>query len=74
MGQVGNVIKRYKVKKALEQENLQLDLSYQADEDSVRKALEDLCAALNREVVTGGLTQRNGEFKITNSVRGSYLE
>ena len=73
VGQVGNVIKRYKVKKALEQENLQLDLSYQVDEDSVRKALETYCAALNREVVDYELTRENGEFKITNGVRGVTL-
>ena len=62
VGQVGNVIKRYKVKKALEQENLQLDLSYQVDEESVRKALETYCVALNREVVNYELTRENGEF------------
>ena len=66
VGQVGNVIKRYKVKKALEQENLQLDLSYQVDEESVRKALETYCVALNREVVNYELTRENGEFKITD--------
>ena len=70
VGQVGNVIKRYKVKKALEQENLQLDLSYQVDEESVRKALETYCVALNREVVNYELTRENGEFKITNGARG----
>ena len=73
VGQVGNVIKRYKVKKALEQENLQLDLSYQVDEDSVRKALETYCVPLNREVVDYELTRENGEFKITNGVRGVSL-
>ena len=73
VGQVGNVIKRYKVKKALEQENLQLDLSYQVDEESVRKALETYCVALNREVVNYELTRENGEFKITNGARGVTL-
>ena len=70
---LSNVIKRYKVKKALEQENLQLDLSYQVDEESVRKALETYCVALNREVVNYELTRENGEFKITNGARGVTL-
>lgn len=73
VGQVGNVIKRYKVKKALEQQNVQLDLSYQVDEESVRKALETYCVALNREVVNYELTRENGEFKITNGARGVTL-
>ena len=73
VGQVGNVIKRYKVKKALEQENLQLDLSYQVDEDSVRNALETYCVPMNREVVDYELTRENGEFQITNGVRGVTL-
>lgn len=73
VGQVGNVIKRYKVKKALEQENLQLDLSYQVDEDSVRNALETYCVPMNREVMDYELTRENGAFQITNGVRGVTL-
>lgn len=73
VGQVGNVIRRYKVKKALEKEDLQLDLSWQVDSDSMRTALEQYCVPMNREVVDYSLTRENDQFQITNGVRGVSL-
>ena len=49
IGQAGNVIKRYKVKKDLEEEPIQLPLSNQVDEQAVRTALETYCSPLDRE-------------------------
>ena len=73
VGQVGNVIRRYKVKKALEKEDLQLDISWQVDSDSMRTALEQYCVPMNREVVDYSLTRENDQFQITNGVRGVSL-
>lgn len=74
IGQVGNVVKRYKIKKELEQESLQLDLSFQVNTDTLRNALEQYCVPLNREVVDYSLTRENGTFQITNGVRGVTLK
>lgn len=73
IGQTGNVIKRYKIKKDLEREPLQLQLKYQADPDTVRAALEQYCVPLNREVSNYGLVHDSGEFRIVNGQRGVTL-
>ncbi len=74
IGQTGNVIKRYKVKKDLEQEPLQLPLRYQVDQDALRAALEQYCVPMNREVSNYGLVRDSGEFQIINGQRGVTLK
>lgn len=74
IGQIGNVIKRYKVKKDLEKEPLQFSLRYQADTDAIRTALEQYCVPMNREVSNYGLLRDNGEFQIINGQRGVTLK
>lgn len=74
IGQIGNVIKRYKAKKDLEREPLQLSLHYQVDESAVRAALEQYCTPLNREVKDYGLIHDGGVFKVTNGQRGVTLK
>ena len=70
IGQAGNVIKRYKVKKDLEEEPIQLPLSNQVDEQAVRTALETYCSPLDREAKDYGLTRENGKFQVQNGERG----
>lgn len=74
IGQSGNVVKRYKVKKDLEKEPLQLQLQYQADTDSVRAALEQYCVPMNREVSNYGLVHESGGFQVVNGQRGVTLK
>lgn len=74
IGQAGNVIKRYKVKKDLEEEPIQLPLSNQVDEQAVRTALETYCSPLNREAKDYGLTRENGKFQVQNGERGVTLK
>lgn len=74
VGQMGNVIKRYKAKKDLEKEPLQLSLRYEVDEAAVRTALEKYCVPLNREKTDYGLTRESGTFRVTNGQRGVKLK
>lgn len=73
IGQVGNVIKRYKAQKDMEESPIQLPIQYQAEESAIQTALEQYCVPLNREVVNYGLTRENGEFQVTNGQRGLNL-
>ena len=73
IGQTGNVIKRYKAKKELEEESIQLPLIYQVDQEAARTALETYCVPLNREVSNYGLTRESGEFEVVNGQRGITL-
>lgn len=73
IGQTGNVIKRYKAQKELEETSIQLPLTYQVDQEATKTALETYCVPLNREVSDYGLTRENGEFEIVNGQRGITL-
>ncbi len=73
IGQSGNIIKRYKIKKDLEEEPIQFSLQYQVDEDTLRSAIEEYCVPLNRKVENYGLTHENGVFSVTNGHRGVEL-
>jgi len=74
VGQAGNVIKRYKVRKDLEEEPIQLALTNQADKQKVQTALETYCLPLNREVTDYGLTREGKRFQIINGQRGVALD
>lgn len=73
IGQAGNVIKRYKVRKDLEKNPIQLSMKYQVDDAAVRTALEQHCLPLNRDAVNYGLTHENGTFQVVNGQRGVTL-
>ena len=74
IGQIGNVIKRYKVKKDLEKAPLRLQMKYQVEEEALRTALETYCIPLNRSVSDYSLTHDNGQFQIINGQRGVILK
>ena len=74
IGQIGNVIKRYKVKKDLENTPIHLEMKYQVDEETLREALETYCVPLNREVSNYSLVRDNGQFQVINGQRGVVLK
>ncbi|MCI6042704.1 VanW family protein [bacterium] len=74
IGQIGNVIKRYKVKKDLENTPIHLEMNYQVAEEALREALETYCVPLNREVSNYSLVRDNGQFQIINGQRGVVLK
>lgn len=76
IGQAGNVIKRFKAKKDLEKEPIQIPLKYQVNETAVQTALKKYCEPLNREMENYGLTRNSSgnEFVVTNGRRGITLK
>ncbi|NCB92134.1 MAG: hypothetical protein EOM40_06125 [Clostridia bacterium] len=74
IGQAGNVIKRYKVKKDLEENPIQLSMQYQVDAGVLQAAIEQYCLPLNREAVDYSLIRENGEFQVVNGQRGVTLK
>ena len=61
VGRSGNLIKRYKDKKDLQQGDKVIALSLDVDSDAVASILSEKAAQLNQEAVDNGLVRENGE-------------
>ena len=71
VGRSGNLIKRYKDKKDLQQGDKVIALSLDVDSDAVASILSgESGAALNQEAVDNGLVRENGAFKIIKGEQG----
>jgi vancomycin resistance protein YoaR len=70
VGRSGNLIKRYKDKKDLENGDKIIPMILSADDDAVREVLEAQAENLNREAINCGLTHENGEFVIVDGQEG----
>lgn len=73
IGKSGNIIKRYKDNKDLEHKNKVFDISYEADEDTIKSYLQDQKEELDCEAVNGSLIRENGEFVMVPGVIGVEL-
>lgn len=74
IGQSGNLLKRYKACKDLEEEALQLPIQYQVDEYKVREAIDKYCIPLNRSAVNYGLERGENGFNIIVGQTGITLK
>lgn len=74
IGQSGNLLKRYKACKDLEQDALQLPIQYQVDEYKVREAIDQYCIPLNRSAVNYGLERGENGFNIKVGQTGITLK
>lgn len=74
IGQSGNLLKRYKACKDLEEEALQLPIQYQVDEYKVREAIDQYCIPLNRSAVNYGLERGENGFNIKVGQTGITLK
>ncbi len=72
-GQTGNILKRYKEQKDLEEEDRVLPLVLTADETQVREFLEEDAGELNVPAVNYGLSRENGEFVIEEGQTGQEI-
>lgn len=70
VGRSGNLIKRYKDKKDLQQGDKVVALSLDVDSDAVASILSEKAAQLNQEAVDNGLVRENGAFKIIKGEQG----
>ncbi len=73
-GRTGNVLKRYKEMKDLQQEEKELPLVLVADEDQVREYIEDHIWDVTHSAADYGLTLVNGEFVIEEGRAGQQLD
>lgn len=70
VGRSGNLIKRYKDNKDLEQGNKVITLGLGVDESTVETFLSNNASALNQEAVDNGLVRENGAFQIIKGAQG----
>lgn len=70
LGKSGNIVKRYKDKKDLENEGKAYDITFTADKSRISSFLESHHEELDNEAVNGSLTRENGEFQVVAGVPG----
>ena len=72
-GKIGNVIKRYKDLKDVENETVVYHLAFDLDTDKVKTFVETECAQYNIEPVNATLVRENGKFVVTDSKDGKEV-
>lgn len=73
-GNEGNVIVRYKAKKDIEVNGLNIPIDVSFNEASVNAFLENECAQFDKEVQNATLKRENGEFIIIDGVPGETVD
>ena len=73
LGKSGNIIKRYKDKKDLENESRKYDIDYSVDRSSIQKVLEEKEDVFNREPTDAQLSTENGAFEVVQGENGIEL-
>ena len=74
LGKSGNIVKRYKDNKDLENHKKTYEIQYKADQRKIKSFLQDQKEELDCEAVPGSLSKdENGEFVIVPGVTGVVL-
>ncbi len=74
LGTAGNLIKRYKDLKDIEQGRIVYPLTFKINENSLKLLLETEVSAYNIEPVNATVTRKNGSFIYTDHVVGSKVD
>ncbi len=74
LGQVGNIIERYKFRKDLERENYVVNVAYSYDKELINQLVEEKCLDFNVDAIDMKLARSNGEFQIVEGQQGQYIE
>ncbi len=74
VGQVGNVIERYKLMKDLQNENIHYDLELGYDIHAINKLLTEQCVAFDTRAVNATLNRVNGVFEIEAGQSGYTVD
>ncbi|MCR1840476.1 VanW family protein [Murimonas intestini] len=74
LGKSGNLIKRYKDNKDLENETKTFNLTYTTDSSKLASFVNTECVQLNCEAQDGSLTRENGYFEIVPGVTGVKVD
>lgn len=70
IGKTGNLIKRYKEKKDLENENKVYDIVYTVDAEKTAQVLAEKADSLNQEAENASLIRENGSFTFIDGKQG----
>lgn len=73
IGKSGNLIKRYKDQKDLENENKVYNIVYTVDEEKTRAVLTEKSAELNQKAVNASLKRENGAFIYEDGKQGIVM-
>jgi vancomycin resistance protein YoaR len=73
LGKSGNLIKRYKDLKDIEQGSIILPLTFSFDEKKIKDLVKEDVSAYNVEPVDATVTRKSGEFVYTDHVVGSKV-
>ncbi len=74
IGRKGNVLKRYKDQKDLQNSGKVFSLEWTADEKKVRTFVEDNCRQFDKEAKNASLTRENGQFNFVAGTEGLALD
>ncbi len=74
LGTAGNLIKRYKDLKDVEQGSIIFPLTFKIDENSLRELIETKVGAYNIEPVNATVSRKNGSFVYTDHIVGSRVD
>lgn len=70
LGKTGNIVKRYKDKKDLENENRRYPLEYSTDKAEIRKVVTEKADVFNREPTDAEVSTENGGFEVVSGQNG----
>ncbi len=70
----GNIVKRYKEKKDLANENIVLDLKLDFNKEVIRKVVSEDCEKFNVPAKDATLTRENDEFVIVDGLTGVVID
>lgn len=73
LGKTGNLIKRYKDLKDIEQGNVKLPLSFSYDKRKIKKIIAEDVSAYNIKPVDASVSMKNGKLVYTDHVVGSKV-
>ncbi len=74
VGKDGNLIKRYKELKDVEENNLVFHLEYTLNEEKIKEFVEDKLSAYNVPALNASVLRENGVFKYTDEVIGRKVD
>ncbi len=74
IGRTGNIVKRYKDQKDLQNSGKVFDLAWEVDEALVRSLVEERCTQFDREAENASLNRTNGQFNFVAGKQGIVLD
>lgn len=74
LGKAGNLIKRYKDLKDIEQGSIMYPLTFTINDDNLRTIVEKEVSAYNIEPVNASVSRKNGKFIYTDHIVGNKVD